>query len=219
MELLTQIHSLIGLSHKTARRERFDDLVGCFTTMLGIRDPGLLAHSQRVAKLAEQLAYRMGMPLAVATEVRAGALLHDVGKLCLDGPGDGPEGGTATVPRHAEWGDRMFANFHRPLARAIIRLHHDGAAPGSALAQVEDRQVRQAVQIVAVCNRFDNLVQAGPQGPDLIPRALERLEAEAAAKGWDPEVCGKLAELTRTFGSGLFTVFAAEGGGGRVPER
>jgi putative two-component system response regulator len=210
MELLTQIHSLINLSHKIAKRERFDDVVACFLTMLGIRCPDVLAHGQRVAKLAEQLAYRMGLPLSVANELKAAALLHDIGKLCHDGgePGDTPSGTSPRVPRHAEWGDRMFSHFHRPLARTIIRLHHDECSAASALGQVHDRQVRLCVQIVAICNRFDNLVQAGAQGPDGIRNALSVLDAEVRANGWDREVYGKLAELTRTFGSGLFTVFA-----------
>ena len=208
MELLTQIHSLINLAHKIARRECFDDIVACLLTMTGIRDPGLLAHGQRVAKLAEQLAYRMGLPLSVTQELKAGALLHDIGKLCLDPPGEAPADPPG-VPRHAEWGDRMFSHFHRPLARAIIRLHHEDGSTGSALARISDPQVRLAVQIVAVCNRFDHLVQAGAQGSDGIRHALALLDAEVRAKGWDGEVYGKLAELTRTFGSGLFTVFGA----------
>lgn len=210
MELLTQIHSLINLGHKIARRERFDDIVACFATMAGIRDPGLLAHGQRVAKLAEQLAYRMGLPLSIVSELKAGALLHDVGKLCLDAPGGDSADQSPRLPRHAEWGDRMFSHFHRPLARAIIRLHHDECSAGSALGQVGDRQIRLSVQIVAVCNRFDNLVQAGAQGPEGIPDALALLDAEVRAQGWDGEVYAKLAELARTFGNGLFTVFAAE---------
>ena len=204
MELLTQIHSLINLAHKIARRECFDDIVSCFMTMAGIRDPDLLAHGQRVTKLAEQLAYRMGLPLSVVNELKAGALLHDVGKLCREASEDP----SSRQPRHAEWGDRMFSHFHRPLARAIIRLHHDDGSAGSALAQISDPQVRLAVQIVAVCNRFDNLVQAGAQGPDGIRDALAALDAEVRAKGWDGDVYAKLADLTRTFGTGLFTVFA-----------
>lgn len=211
MELLTQIHSLISQAGKIARRETFDDLIGCFTTMAGLRDPALLAHGQRVAKLAEQLAFRMGLPLAVASELKAGALLHDIGKLCLDHPEEDP----GAPPRHAEWGDRMFAHFHRPLARAIIRLHHEEGSPGSALGQVSDPQIRLAVQIVAVCNRFDNLVQARPQDPDGIRDALAALAAEVRRRAWDGEVYAKLEELARTFGSGLFAVFAAEGGSGR----
>jgi putative two-component system response regulator len=217
MELLTQIHSLINLSHKIAKRECFDHIVASFATMLGARNPALLAHGQRVAKLAEQLAYRMGLPLSVTGELKAGALLHDLGKVCLEAPDDEP-GGTAGdpspfVPRHAECGDRMFSHFHRPLARAILRLHHDDGSAGSELGRIGDRQVRLAVQIVAVCNRFDNLVQAGAPGLDGIPAALSRLDAEVRAKGWDREVHAKLTELIRTFGSGLFTVFAPEGGG------
>lgn len=67
-----------------------------------------------------------------------------------------------------------------------------------------------SVQIVAVCNRFDNLVQASPQSPDVIKNALSLLDGEVKANGWDREVYAKLVELTKTFGNGLFTVFAPE---------
>lgn len=205
MELLTQIHSLIDLSRKITQRESFDDIVSCLLAMLELRHPEILAHGQRVAKLAEQLAYRLGLPLFTVNELKAGAQLHDIGKLCLDGPDGAPEG---EAPRHALCGDRLFSHFHRPLARAIIRLHHDKAAPSSDLGRIGDPQVRLAVQIVAVCNRFDNLVHAGTREPNAIPRALAQLDEAARIQGWDREVCTKLAELARAFGDGLFTVFA-----------
>jgi putative two-component system response regulator len=214
MELLTQIHTLINLSNKIAKRECFDDIVSCFLTMLCIRNPEILAHSQRVAKLAEQLAYRMGLPLSVTNELKAGALLHDIGKLCLDrasGDSTGTSRDESPLPRrHADWGDRMFSHFHRPLARSIIRLHHDDGSVGGALSQIGDRQINLSVQIVAVCNRFDNLVQAGAQSSDVIQNALSLLDDEVKANGWDREVYAKLVELTKTFGNGLFTVFAPE---------
>lgn len=212
MELLTQIHSLIDLSRKITQRESFDDVVACLLSMLELRHPELLAHSQRVAKLAEQLAYRLGFPLSAVNELKAGALLHDIGKLCLDDPADAPDGPagdtTPRLPRHAECGDRMFSHFHRPLARAIIRLHHDEDSPSSALGQIGDRQVRLSVQVVAVCNRFDHLLQACAQEPDAIQGALARLDDAVRARGWDRDVYARLVELARTFGNGLFTVFA-----------
>jgi response regulator RpfG family c-di-GMP phosphodiesterase len=104
----------------------------------------------------------------------------------------------------------MFSHFHRPLARSIIRLHHDDCSAGGALSQIGDRQINLSVQIVAVCNRFDNLVQAGAQSPDVIQNALSLLDDEVKANGWDREVYAKLVELTKTFGNGLFTVFAPE---------
>jgi len=211
MELLTQIHSLIHLSQKMAQREAFDNVVSCFLTMLGIRYPDLLAHSHRVAKLAEQLAYRMGLPLAVTNELKVGALLHDIGKLCLDGASD--DGQPLPSRSHAECGDRLFSHFHRPLARAIIRLHHDDGSAAGALGQAGEGHAQVAVQIVAICNRFDNLLQAGAPGPAGLQNAIALLDDEVRTHGWDREVYAKLAELTRTFGSGLFTVFAPEDSG------
>lgn len=212
MELLTQIHSLIDLSHKIAKRESFDQIVACFLTMLGYRSAEMLAHGQRVAKLSEQVAYRKGLPLSMVSELKAGALLHDIGKLCLDSLDEAPAGPmeqtSPGLPRHAECGDRMFSSFHRPLARAIIRLHHGDS---STMASLADRQIQLSVQIVAVCNRFDNLVQADAQGPDGIQGVLSKLEAEVRSHGLDQDVLATLTELIQTFGNGLFTVFAQEG--------
>lgn len=211
MELLTQIHSLIDLSQKIAQRESFDNVVSCFLTMMGIRDPELLAHSQRVAKLAEQLAYRMELPLSVANELKVGALLHDIGKLCLEGSSADSTGTSKddrrSWERHCIWGDQMFSHFNRPLARSIIRFHHHDSSAGGGPGQPGDTRSRLAVEIVAICNRFDNLVQAGTQGPNLIEDALAQLDGEVRAKDWDRDGYVKLAELAKTFGIGLFTVF------------
>jgi putative two-component system response regulator len=209
LELLTQIHSLINLSHKISKRESFDSVIACFTTMLELRNPGILAHGRRVAKLAEQLGYRMGLPLSATGELKAGALLHDIGKLCLPPSEEGGAGAASQpCPDHAGCGDRMFAHFHRPVVRAIIRLHHEDGLAGSALTQVGDGQIRSCVQIVALCNRFDHLLQESARGQEPIQAALAALDGEVRAKGWDREVQAQLAELSRTFGNGLLTVFA-----------
>jgi putative two-component system response regulator len=212
MELLTQIHSLINLSHKIVQRERFENIVSCFLSMLEIQDPELLAHGHRVARLAEQVAYRMGLPSSVTSELKFGALLHDIGKLCLDGSGDDSTAILGDEPplrhRHTDCGDRMFSHFHRPLVRAIIRWHHHEGSDADALAQISDSQTRLSVHIVAVCNRFDNLIQANPEGSNAIQDAISLLQGEVRAGAWNQEVYGKLAELAATFGSGLFTVFA-----------
>ena len=67
---------------------------------------------------------------------------------------------------------------------------------------------RLSVQVVAVCNRFDHLLQACAQEPDAIQGALARLDDAVRARGWDRDVYARLVELARTFGNGLFTVFA-----------
>jgi putative two-component system response regulator len=212
IELLTQIHSLITLTHKMSQREHFDDIVFCLQTMLGIRSPDILAHSQRVAKLAEQLAFRIGLSLSIIDELKTGALLHDIGKLCLDIPINASNNlskeNLAVCQRHTDFGDRMFSRFHRPVIRSIIKFHHEHCFAASFPGPISDNQIRLSVQIVAVCNRFDNLIQANAQDQNAIQHALLLLGDEVKANCWDREVYAKLAELTKTFGNGLFTVFA-----------
>jgi hypothetical protein len=80
---------------------------------------------------------------------------------------------------------------------------------------MSDSHGKLAVQIVAICNRFDNLIQDGAPGPDGIQKAVALLADEVRANGWDMDVHAKLAELTKSFGTGLFTEFAPECSGQR----
>ncbi len=58
-------------------------LVSTFTDLLEYRNPGLAAHSRRVAMLATQIAHKQGLSDQSCEDIRVAALIHDIGTLGL----------------------------------------------------------------------------------------------------------------------------------------
>ena len=89
------------------------------------------AHSLQVAATATAVARRLGVHGEELVDIEFGALLHDIGKLCLprtllSKPGRLTEAERALIRKHPEWGASMVESIPglQPVA-AIVRFHHE----------------------------------------------------------------------------------------------
>lgn len=146
-------------------------VVATLANAVATTHPATASHSQRVARLAANLAAAMGLSPEDLEAVVTGALLHDVGKLGVpeeilqkQRPLSVDE--WALLRRHAEAGEAIC----RPLAMAtrlgpIIRHHHerwDGRGYPDGLA---GDAIPVGARVVAVVDAFDAIVQDRPYRP------------------------------------------------------
>ena len=146
-------------------------VVATLANAVATAHPATASHSQRVARLAANLAAAMGLSPEDLEAVVTGALLHDVGKLGVpeellqkQRPLSMDE--WALLRRHAEAGEAIC----RPLAMAtrlgpIIRHHHerwDGRGYPDGLA---GDAIPVGARVVAVVDAFDAIVQDRPYRP------------------------------------------------------
>lgn len=71
---------------KTANQDlilAYDDTITGWARALELRDGNTEGHSQRVAELAVELAAAMGLRGETLTQIRRGAILHDIGKMAI----------------------------------------------------------------------------------------------------------------------------------------
>ena len=130
------------------------------------RDPEVLAHSRRVAKLAVGMAQHLGWEGRSLRSLEIAALLHDVGKIgvadnVLHKPG-------RLAPNEAEYVERhenIALNILQALRvdHAVVELvqqSHGDFNAALAEGQRSRHDVRQGARVLAVADAYDSLVHA-----------------------------------------------------------
>jgi HD-GYP domain-containing protein (c-di-GMP phosphodiesterase class II) len=158
------------------------------------RDPYTRGHSDRVSALAEIVARRLGWKTARFGALKLGTVLHDVGKLNVDGailrkPGPLDEGEYLEIKRHPLDGARMIRRLEtlRP-ALPYILFHHerwDGSGYPSGRSR---EQIPVGARIVAVTDAFDAMTSLRPyRAPLQLGTALAEVDGGAGTQ-FDPGV-------------------------------
>jgi diguanylate cyclase (GGDEF)-like protein len=165
------------------------------------RTPELAERHAAVARLAEAVGERLGLPSEERVQLRQAADLHDVGKLgipeeILGKPGPLDPDEWAFVRRHPLIGERIIGAAPALASAAkLVRSTHerlDGTGYPDALA---GDQIPLGARIIAVCDAFTAMTSARPYAPQLtVPQALAELR-EGAGSQFDPAVVDALSEL------------------------
>ncbi|HEU0019092.1 MAG TPA: HD domain-containing phosphohydrolase [Thermoleophilaceae bacterium] len=152
------------------------------------RDGFSHGHSGRVARHAERIARRLGLPDDEVERIEAAAAVHDVGMVRVpssvlarrDDPTPEENG---LVQRHAVHGAEQVAAVAGLEIAALVRHHHervDGTGYPDALAGDE---IPLGARIIAVADRFDELISPAPQrSPRSRRNALDELSARAGTE-------------------------------------
>jgi diguanylate cyclase (GGDEF)-like protein len=172
-------------------------LLGC----LQARDPYTGTHSQAVHDLALRVAARLELPDAARDEVRAVALLHDLGKVALpdsvlrkDGPLDDDE--RAVAERHPVLGGQIVAAVPglAPIAEGVRHEHErwDGAGYPTGLA---GERIPLSSRIVAVCDAYHALVSDRPYRAGATPETGLAEVRSGSGTQFDPRVVDALGAV------------------------
>lgn len=137
------------------------------------------AHTIAVARLAVSVASRVSAEQVALQDVAEGALLHDVGKLDVDGrilgkPGPLTDDELAKVREHPVRGEGMLRGAVREESLAVVRSHHerwDGSGYPDGLKGTE---TPLAARAVALADAFVAMREDRPYR-----RALSEQEAVA----------------------------------------
>lgn len=150
------------------------------------KDEFTLPHSLRVAHLAFHLGLAAGLEPSALQDLRHGGLVHDVGKALVDG---------APVEHHPPLGGRILRGVlgGGPLPDWVEQHHerYDGSGYPMGLTHA---QMSRESSLLALVNAFDRMVNP-PRGESVsIEQALKELASQAGI-GFDPSLCGLLADL------------------------
>ena len=183
--------------------------------LLEARDPYTHGHSRRVARHAERTAREMGLPRELVEEIRAAALVHDIGKInvprpILTKPGRLTDTEFALVKRHAGDGATMVAALGDAQLCGIVRHHHermDGTGYPDGLAGDD---IPLGARVIAVADTFDAITSTRPyRKPRTHRQALDILEREAGTQLDPVAVAAFVSYYTARKSVGWVTVLAA----------
>jgi putative nucleotidyltransferase with HDIG domain len=151
-------------------------------------------HSYRVALYASALAARMGFDQEHIDDVRAAALLHDVGKLetsreLLHKAASLSPEEMAEMRKHVQKGVALLEPVGGSLRRVlpIILAHHD-KFDGSGYGPSKGDQIPIEARVLAVADAYDTLTSDRPYRRAVSPFEARQIIVSSAGTNFDPTV-------------------------------
>jgi putative nucleotidyltransferase with HDIG domain len=186
------------------KERKINDLRGAYMGILEIlskylesADRYTQGHSVRVAHLSEEIAHAMGLPALEVENVRAAALLHDIGKIeisldVLHKAASLTDEEKELVDSHTEKGARIISLVGGVLKEAvpIVSAHHkyffEAEKPPSKEEERAGKEVPLGAAIIAVADAYDAMITDRPYRAGMQPwQAFEALE-KGAGKQFHP---------------------------------
>src|ERR1700691_3702729 len=151
-------------------------------------------HSYRVALYASSIAARMGFDQQHIDDVRAAALLHDVGKLetnrdLLHKAASLTPEEMSEMRKHVEKGVALLEPVGGSLRRVlpIILAHHD-KFDGSGYGPSKGTQIPIEARVLAVADAYDTLTSDRPYRRAVTPFEARQIIVSSAGTNFDPAV-------------------------------
>ncbi|MFW5697952.1 MAG: HD-GYP domain-containing protein, partial [Fimbriimonadaceae bacterium] len=178
----------------SALLQSYDATIEGWVGLLDARDNESEGHSKRVCELTLRLCRHFGVPEEQLTDIRRGALLHDIAKVAIPDnillkPGPLDEEEWAVMKTHPEVAQRVLAKVPFLKQAADIPFCHHERWDGSGYPQgLSGEDIPLAARIFAVVDVFDALISERPyRRAWTCEKALGYIE-EQAGKQFDPNV-------------------------------
>jgi diguanylate cyclase (GGDEF)-like protein/PAS domain S-box-containing protein len=217
-------HSALSELRHVVREEQREALLMAVRTnllFLHMRDHYTYAHSERVAGYARITAGEMGLPPDEVRALRIGAVLHDIGKVCVPADILNKKGPLSReeweeIKKHPAYGVDVLAPFS--LARPVLDVvlyHHERWDGGGYPLGFKGEGIPLLARIVSVADAFDAMTVDRPYRRALsVAAALEELRRGAGTQ-FDPEIVGHFVRLAAEGAlEGLLQVGPESGGFG-----
>lgn len=151
-------------------------------------------HSYRVSVYASQLALEMGLSEDKVEDIRAAALLHDIGKLetsrkILYKAARLTEDEMTQMRAHVDKGIGLLSPVGGSLRRIlpIILAHHD-KFDGSGYHSTQGERIPLEARIITVADVYDSLISDRPYRKALSPFEARDIITKGAGTDFDPRV-------------------------------
>jgi putative nucleotidyltransferase with HDIG domain len=188
-----------GTLHETAQR-RLSELKQTYTGLLQIlsqiisNDKFTQNHSYRVSVYATQIAGEMGFDADRIEDIRAAALLHDIGKLetsrdVLYKAAKLTEEEKNEIKTHVHKGVDLLSPVAGSLRRIlpIILAHHD-KFDGSGYHSTKGEDIPVEARILSVADVYDSLISDRPYRKGLSPFEARDIIVKGEGSDFDPRV-------------------------------
>ncbi len=194
--------SELNESYELARR-LFLQTVNSLTQALEMRDPYTVGHQLRVAKLAQAISRKLGLPQMTTEGIFISGQLHDIGKIYvpsefLTKPGTLTEEEFNVIKTHPLMGFEIVKNIEFPWPVASILLQHHELLDGSGYPfGLENEQIRIEAKILCVADVLEAMSTDRPYRPSLgVQIAMNEIITFRGIR-YDPQAVDACVELFR----------------------
>jgi putative nucleotidyltransferase with HDIG domain len=195
-----------ALRAKAQMYEHYYETIVALSLMLRRVHPYTHSHLDRVARIAERVALRLGASPERARRVREAAILHDIGKIAIDenildkpGPLDSAE--MEHVRRHSEYGAQILAASTQLSEIAPwVRHHHERPDGGGYPDSLRGEAIPLESRIIAVVDAYDAMVggdapgERRPYRERMSPQEATAELLRCAGTQFDPKVVSAFLE-------------------------
>jgi putative nucleotidyltransferase with HDIG domain len=151
-------------------------------------------HSYRVSVYATKIAAQMGLPTDTIEDIRAAALIHDLGKLDVSREILYKAARLTTdeyqqMQKHVDLGVQMLQPVGGPLSRVIpiILAHHD-KFDGTGYHETQGEKIPLEARILSVADVYDSLTSDRPYRKAMSPFDAKETIVKAGGTDFDPKV-------------------------------
>jgi PAS domain S-box-containing protein len=199
---IKQAHS----EHEQRLQKNMLQTVEAIASIVEMRDPYTSGHQARVAKLAQAIAYQMGLPAEQIRAIRLAGVVHDLGKISvpaeiLSKPGRLNDIEFSLIKMHSQAGYDILKgiDFSWPIAQTVLQ-HHE-RMDGSGYPQgLKGEEILLDARILSVADIVEAMFSHRPYRPGLgIEAALGEI-TRARGTQYDPQVVDACVALFREHG-------------------
>jgi len=197
-------HAAAGLANASSTSRvsaMYFETVEMIGALVDATNPYTEGHSRRVRAGASALAHSLGLSPEEIRAVEDGALLHDIGKLCIPGELlDKPDALTAEelaiVASHPVCGAKLFRNApHLQAAVPIVRHHHEHYDGSGYPDGLRGGDIPLGARIVTLADVFDAMCSERSYRPALGVNKVRMMIEERAGSQFDPDFVKVFLEL------------------------
>lgn len=174
--------------------QAYDSTLAGWAKALELRDHDTEGHSQRVTGLTLQLTREMGLDESQLSNIKRGALLHDIGKMAipdyiLQKKGRLTEEEWDKIKRHPEYAKQMLQDIHFLQDAVDIPIYHHERWDGSGYPQgLKGENIPLAARIFAVVDVWDALTSDRPYRKAWSEEAAYQHILKQSGSHFDPRV-------------------------------
>jgi HD-GYP domain-containing protein (c-di-GMP phosphodiesterase class II) len=185
----------------TADEARLDEVAEGFAAVIDAKSPWTHEHCERVSAIAAGMGRLMGFDEPTLSQLRRGALLHDLGKLSisnriLDKPGPLTDEQRARIHEHPLLAEQILGQVSSFVELAVLASAHHERLDGSGYPRgLAGDAITMPMRVLAVADVYEALISDRPYRPAYSPRdALQLMRTDVPTR-LDPDAFGALEAL------------------------
>jgi putative nucleotidyltransferase with HDIG domain len=207
--LTESFNTMVTSLHKSQKEliNAYDNTLEGWAKALELRDKETEGHSERVIELTIQIATEMGIHGEDLTNIRRGALLHDIGKMgipdaILHKPGRLSEEEMTVIRSHPKLAYDMLKDIDYLQAALDIPYYHHEKWDGTGYpCGLKGKEIPLVARIFAIVDVWDAMTNDRPYRKAIPREKVISHLTDQSGRHFDPDVVDIFIRVLETYGN------------------